>query len=196
METATESRPLTDEERNVLRSLIARESAFATPATRVGEPYEALVNLSVPRRGDSKDRGTDLVMRGETIYLTAEEAAQFNRRDARSGRLIPVVRRITGPDGTREPLPPVLPRMVSGRLFRPVMPDPASGLPRPDPEGSSQVQEVAPVTPAQSGNAPESAGAMSASVEELANQLKSAPDMSGDAVDIPPRNARRARSGG
>ena len=64
----SQARPLSDEEKRALRDLMARENAWATPATRIGEPYEALINLSVPRRGD-KDRQTDLVMTGETVYL-------------------------------------------------------------------------------------------------------------------------------
>ena len=65
--TATENRPLTDAERTTLTDLLAREKG--TPAARVGEPYMALACLSVPRRGD-KDRNTDLVYPGETVYLT------------------------------------------------------------------------------------------------------------------------------
>lgn len=188
MATATEAeqaRPLTEAEKQVLRDLMTRENAWATPATRIGEPYVALVNLSVPRRGD-KDRQTDLVPAGETVYLTDEEARQFNRRGNRDGRQIDVVRKLSGPDGSRGELPRVLPRHVSGRLFRPPVPPPGSELARPDPEGSSAVQVI------EDGRAPETEGAMSAEPAEMADHLRDA--AAPDAVDLPPtRNRTRAR---
>ena len=55
--------PLTADEQVTLDKLLARASADKGPATRLGEPYEALIALSVPRRGDTKDRATDLVLR-------------------------------------------------------------------------------------------------------------------------------------
>src|ERR1035441_9242839 len=110
--TATEHRPLTDAERTTLTDLLAREKG--TPATRVGEPHVALTCLSVPRRGD-KDRNTALVSPGETVYLTEEEARQFNRKGTRDGRQTDVLRKVTGPDGTHEALP-VLPDRKSTRL--------------------------------------------------------------------------------
>jgi hypothetical protein len=178
---AEQARPLSDEEKRALRDLMARENAWATPATRIGEPYEALVNLSVPRRGD-KDRQTDLVHAGETLYLTEDEARQFNRRD---GRQVDVVRKVSGPDGSRGEMPRILPRHVSGRLFRPPPPPPGSDAPRPDPEGSSRVQVI------EDGNAPEAEGAMSAEPSEMADNLRSA--VAPDAVDLPPRGARARR---
>lgn len=90
--------------------------------------YQALINLSVPRRGD-KDKQCDLVMAGETVELDDEIALQFLRHDDRSGRQVEVIRRAGGGD-----VPRVLPRMVSGRLT-----GPPQGV-RPDPEGSSRVQ--------------------------------------------------------
>jgi hypothetical protein len=183
-ETAEQARPLTEDEKKVLRDLMTRENAWSTPATRVGTPHEALVNLSVPRRGD-RDRNCDLVMAGETVYLTDEEARQFNRRGSRDGRQVDVVRKLSGPDGSREPLPRVLPRHVSGRLFRPPPPPPGSEMARPDPEGSSQVQVI------EDGRAPETEGAMSASPSEMADNLSSAPAV--DALDLPPRGRARGR---
>ncbi|HTJ70094.1 MAG TPA: hypothetical protein VL551_21335 [Actinospica sp.] len=179
-----EARPLSDEERRALRDLMARENAWATPATRVGEPYVALVNLSVPRRGD-KDRQTDLVHAGETVYLTDEEARLFNRRGNRDGRQVDVVRKLSGPDGSRGEIPRILPRAVSGRLFRPPVPEPGSGEARPDPEGSSRVQVI------EDGRAPEVDGAMSADPSEMADTLRSA--AAADAMDLPPRGARARR---
>lgn len=176
------ARPLTEDEKKVLRDLMSRENAWTGPATRIGEPYAALVNLSVPRRGD-KDRASDLVMAGETVYLTDEEARQFNRHGNRDGRQVEVVRKLSGPDGSRGELPRILPRAVSGRLFRPPPPPPGSDAARPDPEGSSSVQVL------EDGNAPETAGAMSAEPSEMADHLRDTAVP--DAVDLPP--SRRAR---
>lgn len=184
--TADEARPLTDAEKAVLRDLMAREAAFASPATRTGEPYEALVNLSVPRRGGDKDRNTDLVMAGETIYLTEEEARNFNRHGNRDGRQVPVLRKLTGPDSTSE-APRLLPRHMSGRLFRPAVPPPGSEMARPDPEGSSRIQVL------DDGRAPEAAGSVPAEAQEMADLLRSAPPQ--DAVDLPPRHRQRTRGG-
>lgn len=181
---AQEARPLTEAERETLNALLSRDSAFEAPSVRRGEPYEALINLSVPRRGD-KERATDLVFAGETVHLTAEEAAAFNRKGQRDGRQVEVVRKLAGPDGSREPLPRIPPRAVSGRIFRPVPPPPGSDTPRPDPEGSSAIQYAdAPAIPESDQPHPDPS--------EMADHLKAAP--APDAVDLPPRNARRARS--
>ena len=51
--------------------------------------YQALINLSVPRRGD-KDKQTDIVHAGETVELDDDLAAQFLRHDDRSGRQVDV----------------------------------------------------------------------------------------------------------
>jgi hypothetical protein len=181
-ETATETQPLTAGEEAALGKLLARASAGKAPGARIGEPHEALINLSVPRRGDVKDRQTDLVLAGETVYLTEDEARAFERHGARDGRMVPVVRKLSGPDGSREPLPRLLPRHVSGRLFRPAMPPPGSDAPRPDPEGSSRVQVL------DDGRAPETAGAMTAEPSEMADVLRESPPQ--DAVDLPPRRAK------
>jgi hypothetical protein len=177
---ATEARPLTAEEQATLDSLLVRASFGAAPAVRIGEEYEALIPLSVPRRGD-KDRQTDLVMPGDTVYLTEEEVRQFNRKGHRDGRQVDVVRKISGPDGSREPAPRVLPRAVSGRLFRPPPPPPGSDAPRPDPKGSSAIQYL------DDGNAPEVTGSVSAEPSEMDGQLREPPP---DAVDLPPRRTR------
>ena len=153
---------------------------FRRPATRAGEPYLALINLSVPRRGD-KDRQSDLVMAGETVYLTAEEARQFNRKGNRDGRQVDVVRKVSGPDGSREPLPRIPPRAVSGRLFRPAPPPPGSEAPRPDPEGSSAVQFL------EGGKAPEGSEPMKPEPSEMAAHLT---ETVVDAADLPPSRNR------
>ena len=180
-----QARPLTEAEKQVLRDLMTRENAWATPATRVGEPYLALVNLSVPRRGD-KDRNCDLVLAGETVYLTAEEARQFNRHGNRDGRQVNVLQKLSGLDGTRQEAPRVPPRAVSGRLFRPPVPESGDIGPRPDPPESSAIQVI------EDGRAPEAAGAMTADPSEMADQLRSTAAQ--DALDLPPSRAR-ARGG-
>jgi hypothetical protein len=171
------ARPLTEDEKKVLRELMTRENAWAGPDVRVGELYEALVNLSVPRRGDV-DRQCDLVRRGETLYLTEEEARQFNRHDGTAGRQVEVVRKLSGPDGSREALPAVPPRALSGRVFRPQAPVPGTDGPRPDPAGSSRVEYLddAPV-PERDQPQPDPAHA--------ADVLRS--ELTPDAVDLPPR---------
>jgi hypothetical protein len=177
--------PLSAAERESLKKLLARDSATGGPAGRIGEPYEALANLSVPRRGDA-DRQSDLVVKGETVYLTDEEARKFNRRDpGRDGRMTEVVRKLSGPDGSREPAPRLLPRHLSGRLFRPMTPPPNSDLARPDPPESSEIQVY------EDGRAPEAAGSMSPEPGEMADHLSAAAP---DALDLPPtRNRARAR---
>jgi hypothetical protein len=183
---ATEVRPLTEAERTELNKLLSRDSAFQAPSHRLGEPYVALVNLSVPRRGD-KDRQTDLVFAGDTVYLTREEAASFNRHGQRDGRQVEVVRKLSGPDGSRESLPVIPPRAVSGRIFRPTAPPPGSDAPRPDPEGSSQIQyfDDAPV-PERSQPQPDPA--------HSADMLKA--ELQPDAVDLPPSRTRTRTRGG
>jgi hypothetical protein len=181
-EVTEQARPLTEDEKKSLRDLMTRENAFAGPATRVGEPHVALINLSVPRRGD-KDRQSDLVLAGNTVYLTDEEARLFNRHGNSDGRQVEVVRKLSGPDGSRGEVPQILPRAVSGRLFRPQAPPPGSDAPRPDPQGSSRVQVL------EDGRAPETAGAMSAEPSEMADVLR---ETVPDAVDLPPRGRARA----
>lgn len=176
--------PLSSAERESLKKLLARDSATSGPAGRIGEPYEALANLSVPRRGDT-DRQSDLVLRGETVYLTEEEARKFNRRDpGRDGRVTQVVRKLSGPDGSREPAPRLLPRHLSGRLFRPMTPPPGSDMERPDPPGSSEISVL------EDGRAPETSGSTAPEPSEMDAHLTApAPD----AIDLPPRRARTGR---
>ncbi len=180
-----DARPLTDDERTTLDRLRARDSALQAPATRKGEPYLALVNLSVPRRGDP-NKQCDLVYAGETLYLTPEEAAAFNRHGVRDGRQVEVVRKLSGPDGSREPPPRIPPRALSGRIFRPSPPPPGSDAARPDPEGSSAIQYLdAPDIPEASDPQPDPS--------EMADQLRSEPLP--DAVDLPPSKAVRQQPG-
>jgi hypothetical protein len=174
------ARPLTVEEKKILNELMSRENAFTGPAQRVGEPYMALTNLSVPRRGDP-NRQCDLVTAGNTVYLTEAEALAFNRKDTHAGRQVDVVRKLTGPGGTREEAPRLLPRQQSGRLFRPPL-LPGTDAARPDPAESSAIQILT-----EEGRAPETEGAMTADPSEMADHLReSVPD----AVDLPPRRTR------
>jgi hypothetical protein len=141
-------KPLTSAELKLLESLLSRASLLQSPhapEVRIGEPYIALVNLSLPRRGsalaDVKDRQVDLVRRGEVVYLTDVEARLFLRCDPdRDGRQVPVIQKLHGPD-SRSEQPFILPRLMSGRQFGPPV------HARPDPRGSSHVQELAPAIP-------------------------------------------------
>jgi hypothetical protein len=94
--------------------------------------YQALINLSVPRKGDPQKQ-VDLVMAGETVELDDDVAQQFLRHDPRAGRQVEVIRKVTGAAGE---MPRVPPRAVSGRLA-----GPPQGA-RPDPKGSSQIQMI------------------------------------------------------
>jgi len=96
-----------------------------------------------------------------------------------------VVRKVAGPGGSREESPRLLPRHVSGRLFRPTTPPPGSDAPRPDPEGSSRIQVL------DEGRAPETGGSMQPEPSELSDHLRET--VQADALDIPPRRARRAQ---
>lgn len=183
--TAEEVHPLAEHEREALNKLLARDSAFDAPAVRRGEPYVALVNLSVPRRGD-KDRQTDLVLVGETVYLTAEEARNFNRHTPRDGRQVEIVQKLTGPDGTRETPRRIPPRALSGLIFRPqATPPVGSDAPRPDPEGSSRIQYMDDA-PIPERNQPQPDPAHSADM--LRDSVPA------DAVDLPPRGGRPPRA--
>jgi hypothetical protein len=132
--------------------------------------YQAITNLSVPRKGDP-GKETDLVMAGETVELDDDVAALFLRpkRD-------PEVIRPAKASG--DPLPRLLPRSLSGvainhRTGRRVgMPGPPQGA-RPDPPGSSAVQVMEPPE----ANEP---------------QLDSETKPPEDAMDLPPRTRRAA----
>jgi hypothetical protein len=174
MPNGTATKPLTAAEQRTLTELLTRASLLQSPhapAIRIGEEYVALINLSVPRRTnslvDAKDRQVDLVRRGETVWLTDEEARLFMRADPdRDGRQIPVIQKVNGPESKAEQ-PFLLPRLVSGRQFGPPV------HARADPAGSSFVQQVAipEATPAAPGT----------------EQVPQA-----DAIDLPPtRSAAR-----
>jgi hypothetical protein len=143
---ASEMTPLSEAEREVMNKLLTRASQVQTPSTRPGDPYIALINLNVPRRGVDPLRGSDLVMAGETVNLTPEEAAGYMRHGPNDGRRVPVIRPATGPKSTSEAPQRVPPRAVSGALRQPAAPPPGSGMPLPDPAGSSAIlqQEAVP----------------------------------------------------
>lgn len=138
---------LTAAETKQLEKLLAKANAGNThaPAVRIGEPYVALTNLSLPRRGTlppGEQRQSDLVMAGDTVYLTPDEVALFERHDPRDGRRISVVRKKTEVDNNNPPKPH--PSFLSGPVFRPGPAPKGSDLPRPDPDGSSQLIQYGP----------------------------------------------------
>lgn len=137
--SATEARQL---EKLLVKANTAR--APHSPAVRVGKEYVALVNLSLPRRGD-RDKGADLVMAGESVWLTDDEAALYLRHGDRDGRQVAVIRAKGEVDANNPPKPH--PMLVSGRVFRPAPPPPGTDQPRPDPEGSSRIVSVGPPVP-------------------------------------------------
>lgn len=164
--TALASKPLTDAERKKLDEFLARAAAEAdvhAPAVRIGRAYVALVNLSLPRRDNTKeDRQCDLVMAGDTVYLTDVEAAKYLRHQQTDGRRIAVIRLKSEVSSDGPPVPP--PSLLSGPIFRPMtqMPDGT----RPDPAGSTKVvkqtevnQDSVPAGEA-SGGAPADLGAL------------------------------------
>lgn len=170
---ASEMTPLTEAEREVMNKLLARESQVQTPATRPGDPYVALINLNVPRRGTDPLRGSDLVMAGETVNLTPEEAAGYMRHGPGDGRRVPVIRPATGPKSSSEAPQRVPPRAVSGALRQPATPAPGSGMPLPDPAGASAIlqQEVPetgePVPGSENSDGDPGAGGTYVSAEDI-----------------------------
>lgn len=180
-DAAVKAPGLSEAELKQFEKLLGKANAAAGPHTtaiRIGEPYIALVNLSVPRRGDlpaGEIRQTDLVPAGDTVYLTDDEAATYLRHNDRDGRRIPVVRKLNGPDSSSEPnAGRIHPSYLSGPLFRPGPPAPGSDAPRPDPEGASRVTHVPEATPPQAGT-------------------ENITPPGGDAVDIAPGTAQVAR---
>lgn len=139
-DAAAETTPLSEAELEKMNQLLARASQAQTPSTRPGDPYVALINLNVPRRGTDPLRGSDLVMAGGTVNLTPDEAAGYMRHGPGDGRRVPVIRPATGPKSSREAPQRVPPRAVSGAVRAPAAPPPGSDLPMPDPAGSSAVE--------------------------------------------------------
>ena len=169
--TETAERPLTTAELRQLNDLLARHQAGQAPAVRVGDPYQVLINLSLPRRGDPTHQ-SDLVMAGDIVHLTPEEVRVINRHGARDGRQVEILRPAPGgkaPDGPAR----VHPRAVSGRLA-----GPPQGA-RPDPDGSSAVQIL-------EDRVPES--------QEPQLGSENSPQVEQDAVDLPPRSGRTRRT--
>jgi hypothetical protein len=149
--------------------------AGAGTATKVAEGrsrYQALTNISVPQRsqGGVLTGQNDLVLAGETVELTEDEARNLMAVGGRTGRQHPAVRPAAQ---SSDPLPALLPRQLSGIVRRPVMPAADSSAPRPDPPGSSQVIIATP-----EGSEPV------AGSEELPGQEPQG------ALDLPPRSRR------
>jgi hypothetical protein len=166
--TATKPRPLSDEERKNLQDLLERDSATKGPAVRIGDPYVALTNLSVPRRGGDGSTN-DLVRPGETVHLTQEEAAGYMRHGPGDGRRVSVIMPASEYDAQAAAgkLPP---RAFSGALRQP----PADA--RPDPAGSSHIQQAQPRIPEAAEPQPGS--------EATGGQETSAAQQLADAMDI------------
>jgi hypothetical protein len=162
-DTTTDVKPLSPAEQKMLSDLTLRANAGKAPAVRIGEPYQALIPLSVPRRGDPTHQ-TDLVMPGETVYLTDDEAESFNRHGSRDGRQIEVLRKLDGPAGNE--LIRVRPAAVSGRINQPPPPPPGSDAARPDPAGSTHI--------------------MTMQIPESGEPQAGSENDGGDAADLPP----------
>lgn len=131
--------------------------------------YQALTNLSVPRKGDV-NRETDLVLAGETIDLADDVAALF----------LPPLRQpavIRPAKDASQPLERMHPRSLSGVAInqrtgqRVGFPGPGLDA-RPDPPHSSAVQVLEP---------PEASEPQPGMETQLPGQ---------DAVDLPPRRSR------
>lgn len=140
---ASEQTPLSQAELEQMNQLLARASQAQSPSTRPGDPYVALINLNVPRRGTDPLRGSDLVMAGDTVNLTPDEAAGYMRHGPGDGRRVPVIRPAAGPKSSSDQQR-VPPRAVSGALRQPGTPPPGSDLPMPDPVGSSAILQETP----------------------------------------------------
>lgn len=171
--TAEGVKPLSEAERKKMNELVARATAelgVHAPAVRVGKPYVALVNLSLPRREqlDPKDPKSDLIPRGETVWLTDDEAAKFMRHGSRDGRRVAVIRPLDQVDTNNIPNPP--PQLLTGPIFRPVTPAPGTESERPDPPGSTRIVEQTSLPPEAQVQAPMPGGAPSIQ----------------DAIDLPP----------
>jgi len=120
--------------------------------------WQALMNVSLPRKGDA-EKQTDLIMTGDTFE--AEEVRVQNLLHPKFGP--PRIRKI---EEQSQPLPNILPRLVSNRQFG------APAGARPDPAGSSAVQVLEKI--------PELAEPMPDSEQKAVEE----------AVDIPPRRTR------
>jgi hypothetical protein len=93
--------------------------------------YQALMNLSLPRKGDV-EKQTDLIPPGDTFE--ADEARVQNLLNPRYGP--PRIRRI---EEQGQDMPLILPRHVSNPQF-----GPPAGT-RPDPKGSSAIQVLSKI---------------------------------------------------
>jgi hypothetical protein len=97
-----------------------------------GSKYIALTNLSRPRKNRKPDDPNDLVPAGETVVMTAEEAAMY----LPPNKPVPMVAKIGDSAGAAL----LLPRQMSGRMRQPPS-NPPKGYdgPRRDPAGSTHI---------------------------------------------------------
>lgn len=134
--------------------------------------YQALANLSVPRpavAGQPDEKQVDLVMAGDFVMLTDDQAEKFlHWRVWRGAPERPLIRKAADQNA---PLPDMQPRVLSGRMM-----GPPQGA-RPDPPGSSVLMEQ---------RTPEA--------EEPQPGSENAGEPEQDALDIAPRTTR-ARAG-
>jgi hypothetical protein len=153
---------------------MATQAAARTKIAEGRSRYQALTNISVPQRQDGSEVLTgqnDLVRTGEIVELTEKEAANLMAVGAAAGRMHPAIRPASEAD---QPLPRLMARQLTGPVRRPAEPPPGSDLPRPDPEGSTQLI-IPEALPPQLGS------------EQNPDQ---AMPWAQDAMDILPRGAR------
>lgn len=140
--------------------------------------YQALTNLSIPQRTDNGvlTGQNDLVITGDTVELTEQEARNLMATGPRTGRRYPAIRPAS--EESNE-LPRLHPKMLSGLLRPPVTPPPGTDGARPDPEGASRVIVQEPVPPEGFEPVPgsEATGGQAVGVDP-------------DAIDIKPGTAR------
>lgn len=120
--------PLTATEQKQLIALLTKAGgATLTRTPKTGSRYQALSNLSVPR----PDGQTDLVIRGNPVTLTDDEAALFMPPN----KPFPMIRKMSD---SAQPLPFLHPRQHWGA---------ARGIPGPMAQGGPMEQGGARVDP-------------------------------------------------
>jgi hypothetical protein len=141
--------------------------------------YQALTNLSIPQRTDAGvlTGQNDLVLKGETVELTEQEARNLMSTGQRAGRRYPAIRPASE-ENTE--LPRIHPRMLSGALRPPVTPAPGTEGPRPDPAGASKILVQEPAIPESQDPMP---GTEATGGQETGAVMQ-------DAIDITPGTAR------
>lgn len=97
-----------------------------------GSKYIALVNISRPRKNRKADDPNDLVTAGETVIMTADEAALYMPPN----KPVAMIAKVGDSQGAAL----LLPRQISGRQRQPpATPPPGYDGPRRDPAGSTHI---------------------------------------------------------